>query len=256
MTGPKIRALIVDDEPPARRKLRTFLEPDPEVEIVGEAASGAGAIEQIRALRPDLVFLDIQLGEIDGFGVLEALDGEPLPQVVFVTAYDEHAIRAFDVSAVDYLLKPFDVDRFADALTRAKQRLQTPEGPFWQRVAQMLDEALERPKTGRLMVKKRGRAVLLRTDDIGWIRAAGNYVELHVGDEEHLLRETLEGIRQRLSPSTFLRVHRSYLVHIDHIREIRPATHGDYRILTEDGREIPLSRRYRDRLPEDLATDL
>jgi len=258
MTRSVVRALIVDDEPPARRKIRRFLDKDADVVVVGEAGNGERAIRAIRELEPDLVFLDLQMPKVDGFGVLESLKKGSMPEIVFVTAHDDYALRAFEVAALDYLLKPFDAERFAKALERAKERLRGDAGAGLDRRLQELLAQVERrpPKTGRLLVKTRDRAVLVNTVDVAWIQAAGNYIELHVGDRTYLMRETLHGMSQQLDPDTFLRVHRSFLVNADHIREIQPWSHGDHLIVMRDGTKVRLSRRYRHQLPASLRKSL
>ena len=249
-----VRVLIADDEPPARAKVRRFLAADPEVEIVGEAGSGPEAVDAIQRLRPDLVFLDIQMPGADGFGVLAALEGDALPHVVFVTAYDAYALRAFEVHAVDYLLKPFDADRFRTALTRAKERARAPMdgGDLEQRIRRALAEARPAPASylDRVLVRTGGRAVFLRTEDVDWLEAEENYVRLHAGAESYLVRGTLAGLEERLDPAKFIRVHRSHVVNLASIRELHPWSHGDWMIVLRDGRELMLSRRYRDRIPE------
>jgi two-component system LytT family response regulator len=250
-----VRVLIADDEPPARAKLRRFLDADPEVAVAGEAASGTEAVEMIERLRPDLVFLDIQMPGADGFGVLQAIDPAALPHVVFVTAYDEYALRAFEVHAVDYLLKPFDADRFRTALARAKERVRArpPAGGdgLDERIRRVLAEA--RPAPGyleRVLVRTGTRAVFLRTDEVDWLEAEENYVRLHAGAESYLVRGTLAGLEERLDPARFIRVHRSHIVNLASIRELHPWSHGDWMIVLRDGRQLMLSRRYRDRIPE------
>ena len=229
--------------------------------IVGEAGSGKSAVQAINALTPDVVFLDIQLGPMDGFAVLAALDPGALPQIVFVTAFDEYALKAFEVAAVDYLLKPFDAGRLASAMERVKKRFY--EGSTGARAgleAQMrmllaqVGQAAQ--KTRRILVKKRDRGVLVDVPDISWIRAAGNYVELHVDGDEYLLRETLEGMGRQLDSQTFLRVHRSFIVNARFIDEIVSASHGDHLIRMADGTQVRLSRRYRDRLPDGIRQHL
>jgi two-component system, LytTR family, response regulator len=248
-----VRVLIADDEPPARAKVRRFLSADPEVEVVGEAGSGPEAVEAIQRLRPDLVFLDIQMPGADGFGVLAALEAGTLPHVVFVTAYDEYALRAFEVHAVDYLLKPFDADRFRTALDRAKERVRArpPADDLEGRIRRALAEARTPPAyLDRVLVRTGSRAVFLRTDEIDWLEAEENYVRLHAGRESYLVRGTLAGLEERLDPAKFIRVHRSHIVNLASIRELHPWSHGDWMIVLRDGRELMLSRRYRDRLPE------
>jgi two-component system LytT family response regulator len=247
----RVRVLVVDDEPPARRKILRLLRRDPGVELLGEAGDGAEALRRIRELRPDLVFLDVQMPGTDGFGVLGALGPEELPAVVFVTAFDEHAIRAFEVAAVDYLLKPFDAERFALALERARRRIAAGSAGQFHETLRSLISTLEAERRGleRVIVRTRDRALPLRVRDIAWLQAAGNYVQLHVGRTSYLLRETLEGFTARLD-ARFLRVHRSYVVNADHIREIQPWSHGDHIVVMRDGARVRLSRRYRERLPE------
>jgi two-component system LytT family response regulator len=250
-----VRVLIADDEPPARAKLRRFLDADPEVAVAGEAASGTEAVEMIERLRPDLVFLDIQMPGADGFGVLQAIDPAAMPHVVFVTAYDEYALRAFEVHAVDYLLKPYDADRFRTALARAKERVRARpsagDGTLDERIRRVLAEARPAPAyLERVLVRTGTRAVFLRTDEIDWLEAEENYVRLHAGRESYLVRGTLAGLEERLDPARFIRVHRSHMVNVASIRELHPWSHGDWMIVLHDGRELMLSRRYRDRIPE------
>ncbi len=270
MSDTPVRVLIVDDEPPARRKIARLLEGDPGVAVVGEAGDGRSAVDAIRSLRPEVVFLDIQMPEIDGFGVLEALAPEELPEIVFVTAYDQYAIQAFEVAALDYLLKPFDAPRLREALDRAKARVrntreaapgaageQGHDAELAERIRSLLaqlDHAAG--ASSRILVKDRDRARFVSVDEIRWIRGAGNYVEIHAARGTHLLRETLDGIQQRLDPRRFLRVHRSYVVNIDHVREIEPLSHGDHLLVLTDGSEVRLSRRYRSELPDDLLRGL
>jgi two-component system, LytTR family, response regulator len=245
----RIRVLIVDDEPPARAKLSRFLAADPEVEVVGEAASGTEALEAVEELAPALVFLDVQMPGLDGFGVLAALGRESLPAVVFVTAFDEYALRAFEVHAVDYLLKPFDADRFRTALDRAKQRLRR-SGPteLDRRLRDLLAEVRPRPApVQRLMVPVGEKQVLIDVGSIHWIEAEQNYVRLHVGSTSHLLRGTLAGLEERLDPARFIRIHRSRIVNADRVREIHLWSHGDRLVVLNDGTELLMSRRYRDR---------
>ncbi|HEX6373159.1 MAG TPA: LytTR family DNA-binding domain-containing protein [Longimicrobium sp.] len=250
-----VRVLIADDEPPARAKLRRFLSADPQIAVVGEAASGTEAVEMIERLRPDLVFLDIQMPGADGFGVLQAIDPAAMPHVVFVTAYDEYALRAFEVHAVDYLLKPFDADRFRTALARARERVHARpsagDDRLDERIRRVLAEARPAPAyLERVLVRTGTRAVFLRTDEVDWLEAEENYVRLHAGRESYLVRGTLAGLEERLDPARFIRVHRSHIVNLASIRELHPWSHGDWMIVLRDGRELMLSRRYRDRLPE------
>jgi len=247
-----IRALVVDDEPLARQRLCRLLQEEPDVEIVGECADGGDAVATIRARRPDLIFLDVQMPVLDGFGVLEALGGDPLPAVIFVTAYDRYALRAFEYNALDYLLKPFDRERFRKALERARSHL----GPDKEadRAEQLLGAVEEFKSEGkaleRLVIKSSGRVFFLRVEEIDWIEAAGNYVRLHVGKEAHLLRDTMSSLEARLDPKRFLRIHRSTMVNIERIQELQPLFHGDYVVILRNGAQLNLSRGYRQRLQE------
>jgi two-component system, LytTR family, response regulator len=245
----RIRALIADDERPARQKLRRYLEAEPDLEIVGEAANGRDAVMMIAAERPDLVFLDVQMPGLDGFAVIEALDFEPLPQVIFITAHDQFALRAFEVSALDYLLKPFAPARFKRVLDRARQFLQREDaGDLSERMSRLLQEVRSGPPhVERLLVHAEGRAFFLRVDAIRLIEAAKNYVHLYTLKDSYRLRGTIEGLQQRLDPAKFLRVNRSQIINLDSVKELHPWFHGEYRIILDDGAEINWSRRYIDR---------
>jgi len=247
-----IRIVIADDEPPARAKVRRFLARCPDVCVVGEAGSGPEAVELVERARPDLLFLDVQMPEPDGFGVLAAL-GDGAPHVVFTTAYDEYAVRAFEVHAVDYLLKPFDEERFRTALERARQRIREGRRVDDEaRLARWIDTARPGPAhLQRILVRRGDTAVLLRVDEIDWIEAADNYVRIHAGGEAHLVRGTLTGYEARLDPARFARIHRSHIVNLDRVRTLHPWSHGDWLVVLHDGTELMLSRRYRDRLPID-----
>ncbi len=257
-----IRALIVDDEPLARRGIRVRLEREADITIVGESADGYAAIEAIRTERPDLVFLDVQMPGLDGFQTLDQVAGEHLPMVIFVTAHDRHALQAFDVHAIDYLLKPYSEARFAEALRRARVELALAEAnPERSRLADLL-AALERERRGgtpvagdgpaayptRFSVRERDRIVLVRADALEAVQAAGNYVELVVAGRTHLLRETLTEMERRLDPARFVRIHRSAIVNADRIREIHPDPHGDGDVVMDSGAVYRLSRAYRERL--------
>jgi two-component system LytT family response regulator len=248
----KIRTLIVDDESLARERLRQLLQPEPEIEIIGECADGRAAVDAIRKHSPDLLFLDVQMPELDGFAVLEAIGTERLPVIVFVTAHDQFALRAFDVHAVDYLLKPFDRERFQAALRHAMELVpQRDAGALDKRISALLAE-LKPSSTAveRLAVKSGGRVVLVKTDDIDWIEAADNYVELHAGRESHLLRETLSALEARLAPGKFIRISRSVIVNADRIKELEPLFHGEYQVTLLNGVKLTLSRGYRHKLPQ------
>jgi two-component system LytT family response regulator len=246
-----IRALIVDDEPLARQRLRRLLEDELEIEVVGECADGGDAVATIRDLQPDLVLLDVQMPVLDGFGVLEAVGVEQMPAVIFVTAYDRYALRAFEYNALDYLLKPFDRDRFRKALERARAQLgRTQPRDDAQQIAGAIEEFRGGKPLERLVVKSAGRVFFLRVEEIDWIEAAGNYVRLHVAKEAHLLRDTMSSLEARLDPKRFLRIHRSTMVNIERIQELQPLFHGDYVVILRDGTQLNLSRGYRQRLQE------
>lgn len=235
MTTKAIRTVIVEDEPLGRALIRELLRNDSEVKVVGECTNGHEAIAVIEDQKPDLVFLDVRMPEVDGFDVLSALPASQSPVIVFVTAYDEYAVRAFEVNAVDYLLKPFDRERFHRALTRAKDQIRRAPGE-------------QRQYSERLVVKSGGRIFFLKTEEVDWIAAEGNYVRLHVKTESFLLRTTITNLEQQLDPSKFARIHRSQIVNIDRIRELRPWWHGEYRVLLKDGSQLTLTRSYRHRL--------
>ncbi|HTE51778.1 MAG TPA: LytTR family transcriptional regulator DNA-binding domain-containing protein [Kofleriaceae bacterium] len=246
----RIRVLLVDDEPLARDRLRRLLEPDPDIVVVGECADGVEAIAAIREKAPDLVFLDVQMPEKGGFDVLDELGPDDLPAIVFVTAYDHHAIKAFEVSALDYLLKPFDEDRFARTLARVKAHLRGEDDEVHRRTLALVEE-LRHPRhrpLDRLLIRASGRLVFLRTDEIDYIEAEGNYVRVHAGAADHQLRETLSRLETQLDPDRFLRIHRSTIVNLDRVKEIQPLFHGEHRVVLRDGTELTLSRGYRDRL--------
>ena len=227
-----------------------MLEAEPEIEIIGECADGREAVDSIEAQSPELVFLDVQMPELDGFGVLEALGSERMPAFIFVTAHDKFALRAFDVHAIDYLLKPFDRDRFKTALQRALNRLQgQPTGELNQRLLGLLADLKAHPKAAdRLVVKSEGRVLFVRTDDIDWIEAADNYVNLHVGTESHLLRETMSALETKLAPGKFLRISRSTIVNVERIKELQPMFHGEYVVILRNGTRLTLSRSHREKL--------
>jgi len=258
MAGMTIRTLIVDDEPLARRKIRRMLAHDSEVEILGDCANGREAIAAISAQTPNLVFLDVQMPEIDGFDVLESIPPAAMPLVIFVTAYDQYALRAFEVSAVDYLVKPFDRRRFDKALQRAKSRLATERGSdLNQQTLALLEELKARTShIERLVIKSGGRAFFLKTEEIDWIEAEGKYVRLHVGIESYLLREAIGTMESQLDPKKFPRIHRSTIVNIERVRELQPWFHNEYRVILKDGTELMLSRSCRKRLGELLGSAL
>jgi two-component system, LytTR family, response regulator len=241
-----VRTLLVDDEPMARRRMRRLLASEPEVEILGECADGAEALANIRHLEPDLVLLDVQMPELDGFQVLERLRDDQLPCVIFVTAFDRYAMRAFDVHAIDYLLKPFSAARFQLALTRARERmhLRGPDGGLVRLVASLRTRSRY---LSRLSVRTGARIVLVDLRTVDWLEAADNYVRLHCGGREYVVRDTLASLERQLDPDCFVRIHRSTVVQIDRIRELHPASHGDMDVILRDGSRLTLSRTWRPR---------
>lgn len=245
-----IKTLIVDDEPLARARIRRFLASEKDVEIVGEAGDGGAAVEEVKRLKPDLMFLDIEMPETAGLEVVEQLSDDHLPVVIFVTAYDRYAIQAFDVHAIDYLLKPYTRERFGRALDRARKQLTTASrSEFDQRLMSLLEHASggEQRHLQRLMIKSSGRIYFIKTDEVDWIGAEGNYVNLHVGRETHLLRETMSHLSSRLDPEKFVRIHRSTIVNIDRVKELQPLFSGDYVAILRDGTQLNLSRAYREK---------
>ena len=258
----KIRTLIVDDEPLGRERIRTLLADDQEIEIIEECPDGRRAVAAIERSKPDLVFLDVQMPEMDGFAVLDAIASGHMPVIIFVTAYDRYAVQAFEVHALDYLLKSFDRDRFQAALVRAKEEIHRLKasvldpkiGALNERLAGLLEDLQTKQKRlTRLVVKSGGRIVFLRVEEIDWVEAADNYVRIHSGRESHLIRETLQSLESRLNPDKFLRIHRSTVVNLDRIRELQPIFHGDYLVRLSDGTELTLSRNYREKLLEPLG---
>ncbi len=249
----KIRTLIVDDEPLARERLRKLLQAEPDIEIVAECADGEEALAAARSEKPDLIFLDVQMPELDGFGVVAGLDMDPPPALIFVTAYDRFALKAFEVHALDYLLKPFDRERFQNALDRARKLVeQRATGDLSRRLSSLITDL--KPPTAepkyldRLAVKTEGRVLFFKIDDIDWIEAADNYVSLHIGNEEHLHRETMASLETKLPPTRFLRISRSTIVNIERIKEMQPMFHGDYAVILKNGARLSLSRNYREKL--------
>lgn len=260
-----LRILIVDDEPSAREIVREMLADalqNGELEIVGECGDGHSAIHAIQTTKPDLVFLDVQMPETDGFAVLAALQPDQLPVVIFVTAYDQYALRAFDVHALDYLLKPFDRERFDQAFERARHTLHRDrESELNERILSLLEERptpqsqqpARQQYLERLVVKTDGRVFFLRADEIEWIEAEGNYVSLHAGKKAYLFREAISTLAKQLDPRKFRRIHRSTIVNIDSIKELQPMFRGEYRVVMRDGVELKLSHNYRDNLQQQLG---
>jgi|SRR3954469_10459343 two-component system LytT family response regulator len=247
----KVRAIIADDEMLARERLQQLLSKEPDIDVIGECADGVEAVNQIQEKKPDLVFLDVQMPELDGFGVLASLNKEAMPVIVFVTAHDKFALRAFEVHAVDYLLKPFDRERFQTALTRALERIkQRGDKSQGERQAAVLAE-LKGPSKPleRLAIKSDGRVLFVRLEDINWIEAAHNYVEVHDEKQGHLVRDTVQGIEAKLPPEKFVRISRSVIVNISKIKEMQPLFYGEYTVTLHSGKKLTLSRRYRKKLP-------
>ena len=253
----RIRTVIVDDEPAARRGVRLLLERDGGVDIVGEASGGAEAAELIARERPQLAFLDVQMPGCDGFQALVRAGIEHAPAVIFVTAYDEHALRAFEVNAVDYLLKPYDDARFAAALQRAKDEVRRREADTVNtRLHQLLDYLQHAPPpaapaetvTDRILLKSSGEIFFLKAEEIDWIEAEGDYMKFHVGGRAHLMRETMARLEARLDPKRFIRIHRSTIVNIERLRKLSPSFAGEYAVILHDGTKLKLSRGYHERI--------
>jgi two-component system LytT family response regulator len=254
-----IRALVVDDEQPARARLRDLLAAHEDVAILGEAGGGKNAVALIGKEKADVVFLDVQMPDLDGFGVIAEVGAEHMPITVFVTAYDEYALRAFDVHAIDYLLKPFSDERFESALEEVRNKVALQQSADVTArlnglIADYRSAGEARPRhLDRLVVRRGGRMYLVSVDDIDWIQGAGVYVRLHTDDRTHLYRSSLTALEEALDPRQFQRVHRSAIVRISAIREIRPESHGDCWIILKDDTEIRLSRSYRTSLRERLG---
>ncbi len=245
-----IKAIIVDDVELARERIRILLE-DPEIEIIAECENGREAIEAIRELKPDLVFLDVQMPKIGGFEVIETIGANKMPTVIFVTAYDEFALRAFDANAIDYLLKPFNEQRLARSVARAKREInsQEPSGGFEDKLRKLLKEVKTEPHyLKRIPVKSSRGMNLVLTEEIDWIGSSGHYLELHVGRETHLIREKLSHLETRLDPQEFMRIHRSTIVNLDRIKSLHPLFNGDQIVILKNGVKLNLSRTYYEKL--------
>lgn len=251
----RIRVIIVDDEPLARDKLRVFLARHPQLELVGEASDGLEAVRIIDTLRPDLVLLDVQMPELDGFETLSALEQEPLPHVIFITAFDQYAVKAFELGALDYLLKPVAPDRFDLAMTRAIDELSSARpGALADRLTRALEAmAPSRPRVERFLVKEKDRSRFVALSEVDWVEAAGNYLKLHTRGGTHLIRATMKEVEARVDPAAFARIHRTTLVNLARVKYLEPWSHGDQRVVLESGERLTLSRRYRDRLPATLG---
>lgn len=258
----RIRVLVVDDEPLARSGIAELASRDPDLEVVGQCGDGTAAVDAIRRLELDLVLLDIQMPEMDGFQVIKRVGAERMPAVIFITAYDQFAVRAFEVHALDYLLKPFDDERFTAAIARSKRALKDNEvGELSQRLIGLLETrdagdrgpAASGPPASqtyltRLVVKNAGRVTFVRADEIDWIEAADYYVRLHVARKSHLLRETMSMLEEQLDPARFFRVHRSAIVNLDRLVEIQPYFHGEHVLVLQDGSKLKLSRSRKEKL--------
>lgn len=262
----RIRALVVDDEPIARAGMRRLMQSDPDLEIIGEAGDGAAAVHAIRALRPDLLLLDVQMPEMDGFEVLEAVGPDAVRAVVFVTAYDRFAIRAFEVQALDYVLKPFDDERFATVLERAKRYVRRErDDDLASRLTALLQRyephaagrdapigPQRRDGLSRIMIRDGGRVFFLPIEEIDWIEAADYYARVHAGKTSHLVRESLASLEQSLDPACFVRIHRSAIVNVNRVREIRLDWRNRSMVMLASGQQLPISRSRRDRLERAL----
>lgn len=238
-----LRVFVTDDEAPARRKLLRFLAEEPDVVIVGEASNGPDTISGVRETRPDLLFLDIQMPGMDGFGVVNALR-DILPRIIFVTAHDEYALRALEIHAFDYLLKPFDQARFSKVLADTRREAEKGRQNELQVSLRQLLEEVQSPRNPRLLVEENGRGILIALNLIDWAEADRNYVNLHIGAHTYTVRGTIEGIETKLDSEQFLRINRSSLIRIDFIRELQKWTHGEYRILLRSGHTLMWTRRY------------
>jgi two-component system LytT family response regulator len=254
----KIRTLIADDEPLARQRIRSLLDKEPDFETVGECPDGQKAVVALQEQQPDLLFLDVQMPVLDGFGVVETVGPERMPVLIFVTAYDRYALRAFEAHALDYLLKPFDRQRFSRTLERARTMIERRQGADASRrlLALLEDRRETRKPLERLVIKSAGRVSFVRVEEIDWIEAAGNYLRLHAGKETHLLRDTMNRLESKLNASQFVRIHRSTIVNLESIRELQPSFHGDYAVVLRNGTELTLSRSYRDKVQEALGNSL
>ncbi len=250
-----IRVLIAEDEPLARERIRSLLEEEADIEVVAECPDGKTAVSAIRQHQPDLVFLDVNMPERTGFEVIEAIGADAMPPVIFVTAYDHFAVQAFDAHALDYVLKPFDEERFRTAVERARDAiLRRNGGPLDARLNDLIAGLRKQQRyLERLAVKSGGKIIFLRADEISWIAAEGNYARLHVGKKSYLMRETMTGLEAKLDPNRFLRIHRSTIVATDAIAELEPLFQGDYVVVLRDGTRLTSSRGYRQNLQDFMS---
>lgn len=256
-----MKILIVDDEPLARERIREMLKKETDVEFIAEAANGGETVKNIKIHRPDIVFLDIQMPDMDGFQVLETLDRKTLsqiPAIIFVTAFDQHALRAFEFHALDYLLKPFDRERFADTLKRAKLQINNQAGDDSnRRILNLLEQMNSAPEYLEwLTIKKDERIKLFKVEDVNWIEAQGNYVLLRFKENSELMRETMDNLETQMNPQMFVRIHRSTIINVNRIKELQVWRRGEYRVIMNDGKAFTLSRGYRQRLDDFLKKKL
>jgi two-component system LytT family response regulator len=249
MSAPeKIRALIVDDEPLARERVRTLLRDETDIEIVGESGDGPSAVAALQKLSPDVVFLDVQMPGMDGFNVLRQLDRKQMPLVIFVTAYDQHALKAFEVHALDYLLKPFKPARFKETLQRVRELIANKQAAtFPKGLLELLGQkSAPRDYLSRIAVKTGERTVFIKTAQIDYFESAGNYVVLHAGKENHVVRETLTGLEEKLDPKKFIRINRSTMVNVEQIKELQPMFKGEHVVVLHNGKQLTLTRGVRE----------
>ena len=258
MNDRTIRCLIVDDEPAARGALKSLLEPEPDIEIAGELADGETAVRFLRTAPVDLLFLDIQMPEMDGFEVLRQLDGAGIPVIIFVTAYDQYALRAFDSEAVDYLLKPYSDERFHQALARARRQVRTGRiGTLSEQLRRLLNRTAAPEPAGeyrsRLLIKHDGRITILPLAEVDWLEADGDMVKVHAGNRTLQVRETMKDLESQIDPARFVRIHRSTIISVDRIKELQPYFKGDYVVVLRDGTNLKLSRRFKSDLEKVLG---
>jgi two-component system LytT family response regulator len=260
----KIRTLVVDDEPVARARVLSLLRDESDIEVVGECSTGPQAVSVIEATSPDLVFLDVQMPQMDGFALARTL-GHDMPAVVFVTAYDEYALAAFEIHALDYLLKPFSAERFRSALTHARQHLAKRQaGAGGRQLASRLPDAPvaettragEQGRRDRLVIKSSGRIYFVRINDIDWCEASGNYVRLHIGQQTHLVRGTMSHLESQLDPGQFVRIHRSAIVNVERIQELQSTANGECTVFLQSGARLTMSRGYREAFQERFGKSL
>ena len=249
--NPVISAVIIDDEPIARKIIRDYLKEEESIDVIGECGNGADAVVMILEKKPDLVFLDIQMPEMDGFEVIDTLGVNNLPFIIFVTAYDQYAVKAFEINALDYLLKPFDDDRFFGSIRRAVEYIHAKKNYRSELFNLLRDHKKKQKYLNRILIKTGGRYVLLKTGDIQYIEAAADYARIFTGKKESsLIRDTMNNIENRLNPDVFIRIHRSYIVNIEFIKEFQPWDKNNYIIVLKNGTELKLSRKHKDRLFE------